>query len=696
MMKRLFAILICLTLIIATPVYAQIDTASLTKLFYDGQWHEYNVPVTHLQVNGEKLETDVPPVVFNDRSVVPARAVFEKLGAQVSWDSAKGQVAVAMNNSNVLLTINDKYAVVNGKKHEMDIPAKIINDRTMVPVRFVAETLGMKVDWKAPQRLITIDYTTNTGEVPVPDTGKSGITQDVKISNVDWQVIGNKTRITITSNAAMNEYSTFELDDHPRLVVDLKNAILDMEKKSIDISGNNVSKIRYSQYEINPNITRFVIDLNLWTSYNVELSDDKKQIYVDFNNELSTVKRISSTKDTVSIKMDTVQKPNIFRLSNPDRVIVDIPLSRLDSGEKSIDVNRDIIKTVRYAQFNENTVRIVIDVDGQPQFEVGEEENELNLELSTATYKNVHYNNYESPQLILNGSIDASSYKEYVEGNIYTLSIPASKLDLGEGRLFINDSYIDFIDITRNTQTGMADIVFHSKKTCKYTISTQSSNGKTVIDMKEASVSDTVNTPVNIEVSQAIKNKVVVIDAGHGGKDPGAIYKDEIKEKDPNLTISTYLYKMLKDAGIKAYMTRTDDTFVELQDRAVYANNLNATLFISVHNNAMPDPNYDGTMTLYYPSSSAYSSEYGITGRRLAQIAQEEMVKHLGTTDRGLRERPRLVVLNKTTMPAIIAEVAFLTNSSDREKLKDDAFLKKAAEALYVATIRALNESVSK
>lgn len=705
-MKRLIVLFVCfMLLLINIPVYAQVNTSSATKYYYDGQWHDYNIPPTYLQVNGEMLQTDMPPIIFDDRSVVPARAVFEKLGAKVSWDEAKSQVAVSMNNTNILLTINDKIAIVNDKKYEMEIPSKIINSRTMIPTRFVAEMLGMKVDWKAAQRLITIDYTPSD-VVFNPDSPpeKNEKAADVKINKIEYTTKDNKSRIIVSSDSAIDQYSTFELEDHPRLVIDVKNAVLDVEKKEFEINYNNISKIRSAQYEINPNVTRVVVDLKMWTSYKIELSRDKKQLYIDFNNAIANVTNVKFTQsgsiNTVDISMDYLQKPSMSRYSNPDRIVLDIPLAKLDAAEKVIKANGNIVKSVRYAQYDPNTVRIVVDVEGQPQFEVKETTNGLKLEITTPSYKNVYYSNMDKPQLIIYGSNTISDYTEKSDpySNKHTISVPYSWLDLGTGRIHINDAYFDYIDITKNTQTATTDIVFYAKKPYKYLVNAQTTGGKTIIDVVEdkSNVPDSSNIPANLELNPGAKNKVVVIDPGHGGKDPGAVYKDEIKEKDANLDISLRLYKMLKNAGVKVYITRKDDAFVELAERAELANRLDATLFISIHNNAIQDPDYDGTMTLYYPSSSDYYSAYGITGRRLAQIVQEEMVKHLGTTDRGLRERPKLVVLNKTKMPAVIAEVAFLTNESDRQKLKTDSFLQKAADALYVATIRALNESVSK
>ncbi len=689
--KRGAILFLCIAiLIINIPVYA----ADITKYFYDGAWHEYQTAPTYLQVNGDKVETDMPPIIFSDRSVVPARAVFEKLGADVTWDGENKQVGIKMNDIEILLMINEKVAVVNNNEYEMEIPAKIINDRTMIPTRFVGETLGMNVDWVNDERLITIDYTPKTEEVEQ---------NTVVVNNVNYIVEDSKLRINIVADSEIKDYSTFELNDHPRLVVDINHSILDIDHKEVEINDNKVLKIRSSQYEVEPNSTRYVVDLDEWTNYNVGLSDDRKELCIDFTSEDGNVTDVTFEKNdeinTVNIEMDFVQKPNVFRLSNPDRIVIDIPSSKLNISEKKDTINADIVKSIRYGQLDEDTSRIVVDVGGQPQFEVEETVEGIKLDFMTPTYKNVYYTNKEKPQLIIYSNNIVSNYTDKMEvgGNKYTLSVPTSDLDLGDGRLYINDNHFEFIDIVKNEQTETTDIIFTSKEPYTYLIVPQKNSSKTVIDAMvnaggSGDSSGNVEVP-DIEIRPEIRNKIVIVDAGHGGKDPGAIYFG-VNEKDLNLDISLRLYNMLKEAGIKVYMTRNDDTYLNYwEERPGIANNLNASLFVSVHNNSMPNNSeFDGTMTLYYPS--AYNSYYGISSGRFAEIIQDELISALGTTDRGIRERPKLAVLNKTKMPAVLAEIAFMSNMNDMQKLKTDEFRQKAAEALFAGIIKALNESV--
>ncbi|MCX7747556.1 MAG: N-acetylmuramoyl-L-alanine amidase [Clostridia bacterium] len=186
------------------------------------------------------------------------------------------------------------------------------------------------------------------------------------------------------------------------------------------------------------------------------------------------------------------------------------------------------------------------------------------------------------------------------------------------------------------------------------------------------------------------REPLIVIDPGHGGEEWGT-YFGKMLEKDVNLDISLKLGALLKKEGIKVSYTRTEDVEVGLRTRAKIANDLDATLFISIHNNKMPDtPDYKGTETLYYPAASDEDGE--MNGKRLAKIVQEELVETLKTYDNGIISRPNLAVLHRTKMPAVIAEIAYISNALDRERLARSEFRQKAASALSNAVLKALQE----
>lgn len=174
-------------------------------------------------------------------------------------------------------------------------------------------------------------------------------------------------------------------------------------------------------------------------------------------------------------------------------------------------------------------------------------------------------------------------------------------------------------------------------------------------------------------------NKVVVVDAGHGGAEPGATYGG-IYEKDVNLKIAKYVQSELEKNGVRVYMTRSSDVTTSLSSRTTLANSVNADLFISVHNNAMANKSSINGTEVLYPTSSIVKN--GISAYSLAQKLQSVVSSKAGTYNKGVINRNNLYVLNHTNMPAVIVEVAYMTNSSDLRKLKNEEFLEKAGHAI--------------
>jgi phosphate transport system substrate-binding protein len=100
-----------------------------------------------VEVNGQPLSLDVPPAMDNNRVLVPMRAIFEAIGAKVDWDNTASTVSAVKDGKKIYLTIGQKLASVSGEIVALDVPAKLVNGRTLVPIRFVSESLGARVDW---------------------------------------------------------------------------------------------------------------------------------------------------------------------------------------------------------------------------------------------------------------------------------------------------------------------------------------------------------------------------------------------------------------------------------------------------------------------------------------------------------------------------------------------------------------------
>ena len=148
----------------------------------------------------------------------------------------------------------------------------------------------------------------------------------------------------------------------------------------------------------------------------------------------------------------------------------------------------------------------------------------------------------------------------------------------------------------------------------------------------------------------------IVIDAGHGGADPGAVYEGR-QEKDDTLELALAVGKILENNGIDVLYTRTTDVYQTPFEKAQIANEANADYFISIHRNSSPESNqYQGVETLVYDKS----------GIKLTMAeAINGALEKLGFKNLGVKARPGLVVLRRTKMPALLIEAGFLNSDSD-------------------------------
>jgi len=166
---------------------------------------------------------------------------------------------------------------------------------------------------------------------------------------------------------------------------------------------------------------------------------------------------------------------------------------------------------------------------------------------------------------------------------------------------------------------------------------------------------------------------VVVIDPGHGGKDPGTISVHGVQEKRINLQVATKVASILSRRGVSVTLTRRDDRFIELEDRADVANRRRADLFVSLHGDSAPDRSAQG-FTLYIAraaSPESYSAARAI-GRAMTGA---------GLEDRGIR-RADYRVLVHTRGPAVLVEMGYLSNAWEASRLQDNAFQNRLAAAI--------------
>lgn len=165
----------------------------------------------------------------------------------------------------------------------------------------------------------------------------------------------------------------------------------------------------------------------------------------------------------------------------------------------------------------------------------------------------------------------------------------------------------------------------------------------------------------------------IVIDPGHGGKDPGAVGPNDLKEAHVNLAVALKVAEKLRKAGVEVKLTRTSDVFVDLQPRCDIANSWMADYFVSIHCNAAGTPQAHGAETYCY--------KFGGKGEILAKAIQAELIAATSRANRGVKTA-NYYVLRRTNMPAVLTELAFISNLEEERLLASVAYQEKCALAI--------------
>ncbi|MCF8019241.1 conserved exported protein of unknown function [Petrocella atlantisensis] len=739
MMKRFLSLLVLVALIInlfQVNVFAG-NQANELYLEYDRNVHKYDNRLVTVVINEKEVKTgDMPAVIIGNRTLVPVREIFESeaVGAKVEWNSKTEEVYITYRDQFIVLAINDKTAYVNGKPHELDVPAKLIRDlnkdhpKTMVPIRFISEVLGFDVDWDNSSYTAMLTNADLVVDMPIepevpeviePDSegddldgdkleGISGdganktlptelrntpvqwsATKDqmesissnnnsialtsenhpeTKITDIAYDTSGTQNRFVVKATSAISEvkYTLWE----GKLVIDIPRSVSGLKSETKYDSNPILTSIRSSQYSSNPNTTRIVFDLkNESIKLDVSLNKNRTELVVATSDNIIHDILLGQNDQGDYIRVEGVAAPdmNIFRLSNPDRVVIDFENTTSLIGTKESQASGQYVEKIRTAQFEETKTRIVVETDGQADYEVVKSSGEETMiQFKEPTYENIEYKNETKPVIALEHvdvPIEMSGiiYDNDYRNKTFHITLAGNYGNVfGKGSVKVHDGLIETINISQN-----------SKDQTQITI-----KSNFIYEYRVEEVGDKIE--IKAYRPKELYNKIVVIDAGHGGRDPGAV-ANGLQEKDVNLKMLLYLKNLLDaDTSVKVYYTRLTDTFPSLQDRCDIANEIGADFFISIHNNAF-NASENGTETLYFPSNV----QDKLTSPKLAQIFQKNIVAYTGMKDRGLKQRENLYLLKNTIMPAVLVEVGFLTNVNDVAKLKDETFLKTTASALY-------------
>ncbi|PRX17800.1 N-acetylmuramoyl-L-alanine amidase [Orenia metallireducens] len=287
----------------------------------------------------------------------------------------------------------------------------------------------------------------------------------------------------------------------------------------------------------------------------------------------------------------------------------------------------------------------------------------------------VKISNQTSQVIIDMDSLSQYNLKLYHQPTRLVLDVKNVGLNVLKNLISVNSSIIKQVRISQYSfDPAVVRVTIDINSMSSYYLSEEGS--QLILNIRnnsQVATSSIISEP-KFKEELKLSRKKIVIDAGHGGHDPGAIGPMGVMEKEVNLKIAHKVNSMLKRKGYNTVMTRDNDRFIPLDGRAEIANTLNADIFISIHANSHPRISVNGTET--YAHWNASKDNWA-----LAWYVQSEMIKRIGLSDKGLKAA-NFSVLRNTEMPAILVESGFLSNPTEERLLKSDNFQQKVAEGI--------------
>lgn len=697
MIRRSLICIFCISIIYLSNAFNVVYANNHVNIIYDGEIHGYDNTNIEVYVEDQQVTYDgMFPVIIDSRTLVPLREVLEniEIGATVVWFDQDKKVVIEKESDVIELWIGRTTAIVNGEEAALDVAPKLISiengdyAKTMVPIRFITESLGYDVEWNGEKqqiRLMENPLVATTDSVTEMTKEGALLTltsleernhyedfssrADNSVTTLeDIQYNKYTDHYKILSQGPMSSIESFIWED--KLIIDIEKALIDTIEKEIDIFKNTyVKNVRSSQYSLEPITSRIVFDLKEGTLPSaITLNDERTELDIVFGADGLQSMEIGEGEIGSYITIEgSYGSINTFRISDPYRIIIDLENTLNPFGYNSIDnLDSELIKEIRVAQFNETTTRIVIESEVKLLYEITESDDLAYIALS-------EQEGDEQPLPILAEAdyteIATVSLKESSHLQEYEITYDY----LNKQAIISFESSIDSLINIDNTKIYECDtkekqLIITSDHIYEYIIS---------FDGNIAEIRGT--RPYNLY------KYIVVIDPGHGGNSaPGATYND-VMEKDLNLLISNYFKEFMSDQGaIKYYFTRSVDKDITFDNRCELANDLNADFFISLHNNAMDvkqNPDLSSIRGLEVQITSG--KEQSATENALAEVILEAAKEIEGMETRSIKIRNNLYVLKNTYMPSILIEYGYMTNSDDFAFLTKDENLERLALMTY-------------
>jgi len=657
-----------------------INTLSMTK---NGKTVKMMVESPYIQINSRTIRTESPMVIKDNYTYIPFTDIMDVFGFLIEYDrisnsyylfkpeSQLKEIVWGPNRQSLILKMNN---IAPYRLRLTDDPKKLIIE---IEKAAVAENFQDKVSDKnyylksrriENQATLQIVLTSkfplpiNSDEVISEENGNLLIQFMPQIASINWQ---KDNTLEIKTNGAINKPEVSFLEDPRRMVLDIPGVLLSEFEKKLD-ENKWIKDVRVSQFQFEPTVLRVVLDLKEDKYLNIVNQDEEKIVLKPARR--ARVFDLDYKNHQIIFKTDAPIEPDLFTLESPSRLVINLfNTYREDNMADEIKVKENIVKKIRVGRFDSQIVRLVADLSEMTAYEHEQEQFSKNIYIHRISLANkfddielLDQNMYTNININVSGKVNYEvkkfSYPHRLVVDISGKEITPDEVKLPKPVGIIKEMRMGRFELDDEIVTR---VVFELSKYFNHNI-----------------ISDNPDNKINIALAKSeiqSENNLIVLDAGHGGFDPGAVGKN-LQEKEVNLKIVDRLESILKSHGFKVKLTRKDDTFISLNRRVKMANNDGARLFISIHNNSSSKSTSEGTETFIAPNKTGDSL-------LLAENIQKQLIDKLGLVNRGVKKE-HLYVIKYTEMPAVLVEVAFLSNPAEEKLLLKDSFLTEAAVAI--------------
>lgn len=416
----------------------------------------------------------------------------------------------------------------------------------------------------------------------------------------------------------------------------------------------------------------------------VTVTQVKKDLKLNTRYYLNNITKTSNGLLLSGFGSVAVEKP--LYLSEPARIVFDLPntLASKDVRGKEYSINQN--ETIKVGQFEANKTRLVLKTNNPEKYiPIYSPDNETLLladkeRYNVASLSNIKANltgtfyskDGKDNNVVLSFSAPVV-YSVYRKSNDFVLTVyNADKYNEANYVNSLKGTEIEGLKLKINGQLLTFTFKLNPNGTTKVYSGLDGRSLKiTINNPSEVQKKPVPTIPIFQNTKKKAGEKVVVIDAGHGGTDCGAT-RAGIKESDINLAVAQRVEAILKQKGYKVYMTRSGDQTVSLQERVDIAEGKDEDVFVSIHVNSSENTSPVGTETHYYHQYSY----------NLAKCIQAEMAKNVTESpNRGLI-KSRFYVINHTTKPAVLVEIGFISNEKERMQLVSADRQQRTAKAI--------------